>query len=1178
MKALIEKLASGNAVYETADAQISENKIAVELETGDTVEGEISIKGKNGMAVKGIVYSTDSHLSFEYNQFHGVSNKVHYIADGRNLIPGQICSGTISIVTTAGDYAIPFSITVKQKEIDTTIGKITNLEQFVKLVQKSYDEALILFISKDFARFFLKNNNHAIALYKQVMRNSNRNIALEEFLVGMGLKERVKISIKNKIKEYTDLTENYGDILQIARSSWGYVDIDVEVVGEFFYNCKEKISGEQFNGKIAEYQYFINALKLHGGSNPGRIIFRTANETVTFDVVVVNPKNQIDDYIRCKKSDLYLVKNYLKFRTGKIDGKRWMSETINIAEQRLMKNKCDVTGLLAKAQISVLNGNEEQAGEYLKRVAAEVSVNTSRNIIAYCYYLYIKALYRNENSYTEQVKKEIEEYYEGGHDRWQLLWLLFQMDDRYDENPSLKYTLIKRMFSKGCKSPIMYFEAANVLNQQPELLRVVNRFELQVLNFAGRYHMIGDELAKQAADVIIEERDFDVKYINILSRIYDDTKSDDVLACICSAVINSNKNCADYSVWLRKGVERELKITNLYEYYIYSIDTSNYAPLDKAAYKYFSYGTDTLMYNKDYFYANMIENISMQDELYAKYHSGLEKYVTEQLLQGNNNVHLSKIYSHVLTDSFLEGELLRYMPEIMHTYRITVNNENVNSVIVSHKEVDIIQSVPFINREAYINLYTTEPIIVFMDRQGRILADIRYELEKMEVRANITNEGSNLMTKLIQLERVMEAPADYPGKAVQLKEIEGSDKLTEEFRWSLKEFIVNYYYKGFDQGDMDSYILQLDMEQLSMRSRCKVIEILIQKNLLDTVYPYIEKYGYGNIRRELLEKICLYYVDMEEYQDNAIVTEMCAEIFRNGCREDKVLLYLGKYYGTGTLELYQLYLAMKAKGLEDNTLAERLLVQYVFEGNTEDKIYDIYESYLKGTTATVIRKGFYTYVTYNYFIKKVQCPNIIWEILEQEYDNGLVTPLICKIAFVEELSKREELTERQIKICDVLIDGLVKEGIIFEFYKIFNKWFKIPFDLVDKTIIDYRTNPKHRVNITYRIQNSFGKSKEITEEMKSIYQGIFTKNIIMFYGEKIDYSITEYSDEYPYGKIVDNSSIRITEKNAYNDESRFGMINGMMICKDVGRDDAAREMMQSYELYKDAGRKVFKLL
>ena len=32
MKALIDKLASGNAVYETPDAEISENRIAVELE------------------------------------------------------------------------------------------------------------------------------------------------------------------------------------------------------------------------------------------------------------------------------------------------------------------------------------------------------------------------------------------------------------------------------------------------------------------------------------------------------------------------------------------------------------------------------------------------------------------------------------------------------------------------------------------------------------------------------------------------------------------------------------------------------------------------------------------------------------------------------------------------------------------------------------------------------------------------------------------------------------------------------------------------------------------------------------------------------------------------------------------------------------------------------------------
>ena len=38
MKTLIEKLALGNAAYETPDAEIEEKRISVELEAGDSVQ------------------------------------------------------------------------------------------------------------------------------------------------------------------------------------------------------------------------------------------------------------------------------------------------------------------------------------------------------------------------------------------------------------------------------------------------------------------------------------------------------------------------------------------------------------------------------------------------------------------------------------------------------------------------------------------------------------------------------------------------------------------------------------------------------------------------------------------------------------------------------------------------------------------------------------------------------------------------------------------------------------------------------------------------------------------------------------------------------------------------------------------------------------------------------------
>lgn len=42
----MERLASGNVSYEIADALISENKITVELDADETIEGDIAIVGK----------------------------------------------------------------------------------------------------------------------------------------------------------------------------------------------------------------------------------------------------------------------------------------------------------------------------------------------------------------------------------------------------------------------------------------------------------------------------------------------------------------------------------------------------------------------------------------------------------------------------------------------------------------------------------------------------------------------------------------------------------------------------------------------------------------------------------------------------------------------------------------------------------------------------------------------------------------------------------------------------------------------------------------------------------------------------------------------------------------------------------------------------------------------------
>ena len=1177
MKLLMEKLASGNANYETPDVEISENRIAVELCCNETAEGEISIVGKNGLPVKGVAFSTDEHVTFENNQFYGVNNTLHYNISARNLYEGQVCSGTISVITTGGDYAIPFGITIKKSEVLSTNGNVESLKDFVHLVQESYDEALLLFMSKEFRRYFLKTDSFGYTLYTQLMKNHNRHIALEEFLVGKELKKRVNIRTKETFKEFTDIENNYADVVEIHKNTWGYVDVDVTVEGDFLYNCKEQISSEEFNGRIAEYRYYINAAKLHGGSNHGRITFKTVHDCIVYDIVIVNRKESIEAYLSEKKSNMGFVKNYLDFRTGKIDSFQWMDEMKRMADERLSLNNKDVVGLLAKAHISIVQNQKEVAATYLNEVSETLALHKNYSVEEYCFYLYLKTLQKNNPNYTSEIKEEIKKYYEGGHDTWQLLWMLFYMDERFEENPSLKYTMIKRLFTEGCYSPVMYFEAANIIAKQPELLRIINKFEIQVLNFAGKYHMANAEMAKQTAALMVKEKGWHQNYFQILTRFYEDTEQDEVLGAICTMIINGEKRQTKYFEWLEKGVQKDLKITNLYEYYIYTADTTSMKPFEKDAYKYFSYGTDTLVEKKDYFYANLITNLK-EDSIFAKYRDGLEKYVTEQLLMGRNNRFLQVIYNAVLTRDFIVDDMESKLSQVMNTYEIKVQNENIKSVLVCHKEMEQVQLVSVSGGYAEVLLYTKNPVILFMDAEGNIWSEIEYEMKPLTLEMKMGPQKTEDLEVLRYVEEIMKHPLDHQGEVVELKRAVEMPKISRQYELELKEFLVDYYYKGFDQGDLDIYILSLNMDELTIQSRNKVMEILIERNLIEMVFPYIVRYGYEGIEKSLLEKMCIQLVEAEEMKENALLAEICAVVFRNGCREDAILIYLGKYYEAGTLELQQLFLAIQAKKISDNTLAERLLIQYIFEASTTEAIYNVYQEYIKGPTNGMVRRAFYTYVTFNYFIKKVQCPKIIWEILEQEYRNGFQTTLITKIAFVEILSKKKELGEEQIEIAKRLIADLAKNHINLDFYKQFNQWFKVPFDLIDKTIIDFRTNPKHKVYIDYQIKTAEGFTKRVTEEMRSIYQGIFTKEIIMFYGEEINYSIKEYSEDFPNGKVVDNYSVRITDKNAYNDETRFGMINGMMICRSIGRNDAAREIMQSYELSRIAGQELLKLL
>ena len=196
----------------------------------------------NDKDIKGIVFSEDSRIEVLNNQFFGKHNVIKLYVSAAHIKPETKIKSEIVITSNAGEMRVPCEVYVEPIELETSIGAVADLDDFMKLLAHDYEEALKLFLSKKFKRVLIAGDDFKCSLYDQLIRYLNREIAMDVFLVMSELIKVVILSLSKSQKEYENITEAYGDVLSITRSCQGYVDIDVEIKGDFLHNSKTKIT------------------------------------------------------------------------------------------------------------------------------------------------------------------------------------------------------------------------------------------------------------------------------------------------------------------------------------------------------------------------------------------------------------------------------------------------------------------------------------------------------------------------------------------------------------------------------------------------------------------------------------------------------------------------------------------------------------------------------------------------------------------------------------------------------------------------------------------------------------------------------------------------------------------------------------------------------------------------
>lgn len=1172
MKELIGKLSRGVIEYDLPTVDTSVSEIKKDISEIKDREGAFSVYSEEDVVLKGIVYSSSERVKLYEDKFCGTDNIIKYKVYCDNCDEGSKIIGNFSVVSNGGEVVIPYEFTVCNGTIKSYEGDIEDLFQFTNLVKTKYEEAVKIFKNEKFVQYILKDNIQYQALYEGLAGSQNDNIAIEEFLIGINKKQRVVFSISDTVRKYNSLEKNYGDIIIISKDVWGYAEINVIVEGNFICDCKEIITTEEFAGNNYEYRYTIDISKLHSGMNYGRLKFVTAFQTLECEIVVEGPSKRNLGNLERKLCVASLTEMYLKFRMRKYSVNEWADDSLRAIDR--MRGFSDDSNFikLVQAQIYLSRSMEEQAGWLLGNVAEDILDERETNIELYAYYLYVRTIQKRNPEMTDDVLRKVKHYYENGHDSWKMLWILLYLDNSYENNKSLKIARIKEQYNRGCRSPLMYFEALNAFSRQPALLRVINDFELQVLNFGCKHEGINNRLALQIAEIASTEKRFRPLLFNVLTSLYERVGDIDILTSICSMLIKGNKTDKKYFKWFKLGVEYDIRLAKLYEYYIFTMGNEKEAVFNEKLFMYFINNGEALMDKQEILYVNVINSKMEIPTIYSKYKDNIEKFALQQIEKGNINDNLAIIYEDILKEAMIDNELGQKLVPIINTYKIESFNENVSEVIVIHKEIMGEIRYPIKKGKAYIQMYTEDPAIVFVDKnKNRYSKTINYTIkqvinnkEYMKLLSKMQINDKFLCANMVE-ELIKYHNDSY--KSVDLfKQIINDVEYRKYFKSLIMKDVIAFYYDNYDGDELDEFIRSIDDEYLNNESKVKITELMILRGLNDNLPDRIADIGCENISGRKLAKYCSRKISEYDNEYDEQLVRACLCVFKKGKYNLEILKYLCRHFNGTTKDMIEVWKEAKEFGYSDREFEERIIAQMLFSRMQMGKIVDVYESYCLNGATLEVKNAFLFFEAHDYIVNELPVDDRVFRHLYKEFEDGNELNDICKTAFLKYYSENEA-DKDILDVCEKLIADLVRKNIMFEFFKKYKDVLTLPSEVLENVIIEYRTRPDTKVYFEYMIsENGENEGEFSLSEMQQIFSGVYTKKIMIFYGEKLLYYISEGEEQ--ERSLTESEKFYLDSNMLDSIDTRYSKLNEILVCKELKEDSTLKNLMKEYFMEK----------
>ena len=1206
MRRVLNRILQGNYTSEDHSLDFSCSRIELDVPAGEEYEGSFHIYSE-GQVPEGKVVSSDLRMKLISDTITGTDTEVTYRLVKDYCSEGDTVKGVFSIISNMGEYYIPFSVNIVRPVPDSSVGPVKNLFHFTNLARENWSEAVELFYSGYFPYVIADADSQTLLTYNALSAQKGSEIAVEEFLIYTGKKNKVTYSSREgEISVNVSAREKGAGLreipVEIIRDGWGYTHLNVRCEGDFLFTETKSLNGPDFTDGVCSLRLFIDPSGCAAGLHPGKIILYNSYTELEIPVALsVGSKSRFNSgEINKKALFVKITEGYVKNMLGLAEGSSFIAEMSRLTNQLLAIEEYVITAKLMQDHLLLLQGRrgefEEtcaEISELLDKNEAGRSKNSKSYVLDVSYLDYLQ-IQSTDVNISKRALRHLEDMSKRFRDDWRVRWLFARI--KYDEKGDGKalWETMRSLCMEGSNSPVIYAEGVNLLKDDPSLASDPDRYTLQTILFGLKKGVLGEEIKEPLLFISGRSRICQPLLLKDLELMYLMSPDNRVLEETCSQLIRSYRHDRESAVWYKRAVLEDIRLTNLYENYVSSLDEESFTDIPMSVLKYFSMSNTLDDDHTASLYYYVVRHKKDIGNLYDVYKPRMEDYSMEQIRKGIITRHLASVYYEVISPASLDRNNARIFADMLFSVWLKSQDPRFVKAYVYQKGFKHPWEYKLNDGCGWVSVYGSDYVIALEDGAGnRFIRSCDYTLEKLMLPGKFLKAVSDCVFdndrfNMYILSSIKGEEEINDGNILRYQNLSSSEELDSDTVYMYRLKILDYLAGRGERSSLVNGISHLRPERMSVTDRCELMRLMLMApdytpiyNMIKTCGPYFAdpRYMQTFLDRQLPR--------LEE--EDELLTASAIYCITLGKKDGIILSYLASYYRGQCKDLRNIWKMSGGYGVDRKVLEERMLIQMLYSGAFVGERGEIFEDYILQEPDNEVVRAFLLQSCYDYFVhEKVISSNVFMQLSKLEGE-GIELPKVAALAYLKYYAENpKDMDDSVRKTIIGLLSVMMKNRIHLSLFQNFLSEESFPAGdlrlklievldvMCDRTIIDYRVSEGNTAVIHYtyvEAGSEDGKYKE--ERMREVCGGVCFKEFVLFYGESVQYYITEDSTG---GSELKTSGV--LRKNDYlgpETSSRFGLISDMLVSNTMHEFDTFDRLYSEYYRKEFLNSKLFKL-